>query len=287
MDKIYLNELSLAGQFKDMEGFLDASIPLMKCLKLIQKHQGKIYKQSTFYKRTITRSGKTLNDLRGVYGDKARKLKSLLLGTTDSPPFWDTEENRTQDQAADYICNGEKVGETSIAEAAENQAMLLSFLHSEYEDRNLKVLKNGKLLASVASAVNPAYLAEELWKNRQIIIKEFLCVKYDGTRLNFTKLDEEYGLEQFEAVELKECLEAFQRFVSHDNWNDILTDRSLCYKKYSPSEKEKDWFNRTEYRDYAIDKFRCGNPKRCFGYRENDVFYVLRMERDHSISDNG
>lgn len=36
-----------------------------------------------------------------------------------------------------------------------------------------------------------------------------------------------------------------------------------------------------------IYKFRCKNPKRCFGYRKNDVFHVLRMERDHKISDNG
>ena len=33
--------------------------------------------------------------------------------------------------------------------------------------------------------------------------------------------------------------------------------------------------------------FRCKNPKRCFGYREGEKFYVLRMERDHKISDNG
>lgn len=29
------------------------------------------------------------------------------------------------------------------------------------------------------------------------------------------------------------------------------------------------------------------NDKRYFGYRECDVFNILRMERDHSMSDNG
>ena len=42
----------------------------------------------------------------------------------------------------------------------------------------------------------------------------------------------------------------------------------------------------SKYSDKRIDKFRCVNPKRCFGYRDNDIFYVLRMGRDQNISDN-
>lgn len=43
----------------------------------------------------------------------------------------------------------------------------------------------------------------------------------------------------------------------------------------------------TTIEDTQLVEFRCKNPKRCFGYRKNDVFHVLRMERDHKISDNG
>lgn len=36
-------------------------------------------------------------------------------------------------------------------------------------------------------------------------------------------------------------------------------------------------------------KFRCGEHSqvRCLEYREEEQFYVLRVERDHSISDHG
>lgn len=82
MDKIYLNELSLEGQFEEVDDFLDASIPVMKCLKFVSDKNGQIQKHSMFYSRRITKN-KTWNDLRGERSDKARRLKSLLLSTTD------------------------------------------------------------------------------------------------------------------------------------------------------------------------------------------------------------
>ena len=34
-------------------------------------------------------------------------------------------------------------------------------------------------------------------------------------------------------------------------------------------------------------KFRFSGVMRCFGYRKGDRFRVLRLERDHTVSDNG
>lgn len=34
-------------------------------------------------------------------------------------------------------------------------------------------------------------------------------------------------------------------------------------------------------------KFRFSKVLRCYGYRKEDKFKVLRLERDHSISDKG
>ena len=75
-------------------------------------------------------------------------------------------------------------------------------------------------------------------------------------------------------------------FAEHKDWTEIAQDAALRYKEYKPSRKEN-WFLGSPYEDMTIHKFRCGNPKRCFGFRQGDVFYVLRMERDHSISDKG
>lgn len=34
-------------------------------------------------------------------------------------------------------------------------------------------------------------------------------------------------------------------------------------------------------------KFRFSDVMRCFGYRKDDRFRVLRLERNHTVSDNG
>lgn len=117
-------------------------------------------------------------------------------------------------------------------------------------------------------------------------IDTYLKERYRGTRLSFEEFDLEYGFSDFEKEEIAECLEYFERFAKHKNWTEVMKDSALRYKEYQPS-KKTNWFKGSRYEDVRIDKFRCGNPKRCFGYRKGDVFYALRMERDHSISDNG
>ena len=286
MNKIYLNELSLNGQFDSIEEFLDSCIPLIKCLKFIKDNKRNVYKHSAFFRQHITKDI-LLNDLRGVCSDKARRLKSLLLSTTDTPPFWDLDEELKQDLTAVYMLNGNEITATSIAEAAEEDGILLSFLHDKYRDVILPVYKNGKMLKEIGSAVSLNYLSEQLWKKKQIDIHKYVRARYDGTRLNFSMLEEEYGFIDFEKEELRDCLQAFDKFIKHETWEEVAKDRGLYYKKYVPQSTEKDWFRQEEYREKEIYKFRCGNPKRCFGYRERDTFYVLRMERDHKISDYG
>lgn len=48
MEKVYMNELSIDGQFESMDEFSEAAIPVMKCLKYIKEHEGKIYKPELF-----------------------------------------------------------------------------------------------------------------------------------------------------------------------------------------------------------------------------------------------
>lgn len=286
MNKVYLNELSLEGQYDEIEDFLDAAIPVMKCLRFIQQNHGVIYKNSTFYKQKITKKMKW-HDLRGIYNDKARRLKSLLLSTTDNPPFWDIQDEFLQDLNASYTADGQDVSATSVAEAAEDDGILLSFPHDKYMNRDVEVLKNKEDILHVESAVSLDYLAEQLWKKNEIELYTYLCGRYEGTRLDFSRMEMKYGFQNFEKQEIKDCLQTFEKFVKIETWDEIFRDQSLRYKKYSPASTEKDWFHGDEYKDKIIDKFRCINPKRCFGYREKDIFYVLRMERDHSISDNG
>ena len=58
-------------------------------------------------------------------------------------------------------------------------------------------------------------------------------------------------------------------------------------KKYTPKEKKKNWFVGSKYSGKTIMKFRFSDTMRCFGYRKGDKFKILRLERDHTISNNG
>lgn len=48
MEKVYLNELSLEGQFRDIDQFLDDSMPVIKCLKYMNEQGIGVSKQSNF-----------------------------------------------------------------------------------------------------------------------------------------------------------------------------------------------------------------------------------------------
>lgn len=286
MENIYLNELSVDGQFQDIEEFSDAILPVMKCLKYIKNQGGVVYKYSEFYNRKITKD-KTWNDLRTIRGDHFTRLKSLLLGTTDTPPFWDRQDKWKQDIDAKYQLDDMDVAMTTIAEAAEANGVLLSFPMEKYQNKILHVTKNDAMYLQIPSAVSFDFFVESLREKKQIDIHEYVHKKYEGTRLNFSKIEKQYGFYDFEKEEVEDCLRTFDKFVKIENWNAVYRDKSLRYKKYSPSSKENDWFSDDLYKGNIIDKFRCGNKKRCFGYREDNIFYVLRMERDHKISDKG
>lgn len=73
-------------------------------------------------------------------------------------------------------------------------------------------------------------------------------------------------------------LDAFRKFNELD-WTQIHVDDALDYKKYNNS---KQYFSRIPN---TIYKFRASEKYRCFGYVEERVFYVLRFDLSHKLSD--
>lgn len=114
---------------------------------------------------------------------------------------------------------------------------------------------------------------------------EYCLKKFQNTKLNFSLLESEYGFDILDSIQQKEFLSTFYKF-SQMNWNDIIKSsankKGLNYKQY-----DGDWFRNSVYSGKNIFKFRTTQKSRCFGYRENDEFFILRFETDHKISDNG
>ena len=116
---------------------------------------------------------------------------------------------------------------------------------------------------------------------------ELLRIRYNGTRLDCRSIELKYGTANLEKDEIDQIISSFDKFVRHESWETIALDDGLKYKKYSPSSITDDWFNNARYRGKVIMKFRCSSVLRCYGYRKAEKFIVLRLERDHKISNNG
>ena len=77
----------------------------------------------------------------------------------------------------------------------------------------------------------------------------------------------------------------FKKFEESD-WNAIATDNGLDYKTYNKNKKSKRYFSDDLWQK-SIKKFKITQRNRCFSYVDNGVFYVLRFDLDHELSDVG
>ena len=140
------------------------------------------------------------------------------------------------------------------------------------------------------SAVSFGYLTELLWQKGVLNCLDYLKMRFANGRVVLDNLDKEKdSVSRLQKSEIEEILEALERFNSALSWDEIQQDRFFYYKSYKPASKKADYFAGTEFGKKNIDKFRCGQHSqvRCFGYREEDRFYILMVERDHSVSDTG
>lgn len=280
-----LNEKSLHGQFGNTEEFLKSLGENLVCFQLVQeKMAGQILKISDFYKCRITENVTVSELKKHPASDELRRFRIALEKITETTPFWDEEPEH--DYGGSCWCNGQDVSATAIAEAAVRENGLLSFLSGIYADRILEVTA-GKREYEIYSIYTPRYLVESYKKDIRFTYDEYVKMRYRGSRLDCTLLERKYGADTLEKDEFISLLNTLDKFTMHESWESIALDDGLEYKKYSPAQKKDDWFRNSPYCNQQIMKFRISSRMRCFGYRKKDYFRLLRIERDHSISDKG
>lgn len=280
MIEFLLNEKSLDGQFESMQAFYETLPVMSRNLKILQSNDIILQKHSSLYQRRVTtdftlydlqnRSGKVAPDQR----DKVIYWKRQLSSLMSEPPFWDAESGGSED---------------SIQEAAKRDTDVLSFAHESYKDTILSV-SCGETICEVRSSVSTGYLVEGIFQRGYIDTAEYIRQKYQNGRIRTQYLDMETdSISALEKLEMKELIEGLDRFNAARTWKDITGDRFFNYKSYQPSSEKYNVFANSSFSGKNIDKFRCGQHSkvRCFGYREGELFYVLRIERDHSYSDHG
>ena len=279
-----LNEKSLEGQFDSITSFLMSIKPVIKNIELIHKSNMPIYKTTDFYNCKITKN-KKLCDLKNCeYAEELLRLKLSLDREIYDKPQWDMEP--FHDLYEEFMWNKENVTTTSLAEAAIRNGALLSFYMEVFKDKILEI-SNEQNTYYVNSIYTRQYLVEKYRDQMKIEPEEYLKIICEDTRIDCSTLEEKYGAKILEKDEFDSLITTLNKFINHESWETIAIDDGLEYKKYTPKEKKKNWFVGSKYSGKTIMKFRFSDTMRCFGYRKGDKFKILRLERDHTISNNG
>ncbi|CAA6825161.1 MAG: Unknown protein [uncultured Sulfurovum sp.] len=272
--EILINELSLTGQFKDENEFLDNFDSILKMIKLIDKLNFSIAKEFMFFDVAVTANHK-LSDFLRLRTDRAKKMKQFLAKLAQNPPFWNEIQKHNCSQNT-YNYNSNDICNTSLAESSERDRIVLSFKHNDFLNIILEIQKNNTPM-NIYNLIDKHHFLGHLLSTSQIEPLKYCQFKFENTNLNFSKIEDDYGFNLLETSQQRdEFIDSFKK-VSQMSWQNIINSDGLQYKRY----KGKEFGNQPIY------KFRVTQKYRCFGYREEDIFFILRFEIDHKMSDNG
>lgn len=284
-----INELSLESQFENMTKFRDSlKNSTIKVINLVTEDNGTIYKSKNLGIKMVTEND-TFNDVLKGRTDEARKFKSILLKSMLRDPYW--EDNQVHSSEDLYLFENDVVTDTSMAEAYEREIPLISF-NSDKSITLFSVENENGIKKDIINIVNVDDFKKHLfsiYKDTETL--KYCKLKYHNTNLCFDYFEENYGFNQLEKYEIKVSLEYFDKFTEY-SWEEIMKGKKpFHYKKYTPSSSNINWFETSKFKEKSIDKFRIAYTHdvslRCFGFRENDIFYPLRIEKNHKISDHG
>jgi len=275
---VLINEFSLDGQYKDKDEFLDNLETILPSIRLLENLQINLLKNYFFYNSKIT-SEYIFSDIVKSKDNRIRKFKSYLLKLSNTPPYWNDTRIHccTNDK---YTYNSKNICDTSLAESSQRDKIVLSFNHKSFLNKKFKIQKNKDNIELYNIIHNHNFL-DYLFLNKEISPLEFCLNRYEKTNLDFRLLEYSYGFDILNKEQTQVYLKSFAKF-SLMKWTDIDSDGGFQYKPYNG-----DIFKNTKYSVEKIKKIRISQLYRCFGYREEDIFYVLRFEIDHKISDKG
>ena len=276
--EILLNELSLEGQYESKENFVSTALtPILEVMKEMTSFGKMILKSDEIFKSPITGEINLLELLKfplSHHREETNRLKRLIDQLTKGP-YWN---DSTKQEDTIYLWNNENIWGSSLAESVERDQIVASFLNSRFEERDLQILKEQNEF-TVDNITRKGDIPEILWKNSNISFGDYVRNRFTHGNLDFSRFINEDDFSNINQIEQNLFLNTFRRF-NEMSWNQIIQDRGLNYKAFNSSIPGYSG-------DHSLDKFRASRLIRCHGYREKDKFYVLALETDHSLSDEG
>ena len=286
-----INELSLHGQYRDIDDFsCTGAVSLNGILsELRMLNTSILLKKTTLYERKVTASDSLYNVLCGIpsrTNDRIRKIKGLLASLLIEP-YWDTGPKQNANSTyimtkADGISSD--VSGSSIAEAQARKACLISFEPSDFTLSPLRIRINEENAEyNIHNIFHHGELREILLKERLIGYNEYFTSKY--SKLDFSRLSKRYGFNLLNKTNIELFKDAFRMFDSL-SWHEIPYHNGLDYKPFNNNSNTKDYFTPEQW-STGIYKFRVSDKFRCFGYKQGAVFFVIRIDLEHTLSDKG
>ncbi|CAM3774783.1 hypothetical protein FLBR109950_00640 [Flavobacterium branchiophilum] len=286
--EVLINELSLNGQNQSIQDFINTSfVRFIEIFQILEKQKIYPYKKYDFYnsKITETENFQSLFHLKNVAGisDEIKKYRTIADKCL-SEPFW--EENQQHDSNKVYLYKNQNVSNTSIAEAFERNATLLSFVPSDFNEKQIEVSKENQS-KNLINFSDKKHLLETLYENKLLNFHLFCLNYFRGTKLSFENVNFEKSFNKInERNDEIAYLNSFLSFIEK-SWGDILAQGGkgknkvgLAYSNYH----DQNYF--TNYNCTSdIYKFDATLKARVLGYRDKDVFYVLEFDTDHRLSD--
>lgn len=278
--EVLINELSLHSQYENEDNFIEiGAIPFVSAFNELNKGRDTVFKKYDLYSYKITQE-LTLHDFltseKSRISDATRRLKSSLSSFILDEPYWENSQIHSFENSYSY--KNENLIGFSIAEACEREKVILSFNSINFNLNKIIILKNESEEIEIDNLFDKGH-CNELKRERNIILIEDYCVnRFKGNKLDFSKIDKKDGFELLKREDEDLFIDAFRKFTEL-TWPQIIVNDGLDYKPYPDNDKV---FKNVPHK---IHKFRVSQKYRCFGYTDNGVFYVLRFDLEHKLSD--
>lgn len=278
--EVIINELSLHGQFENENHFVESgAIPFVSAFKELNNSRDTVYKKYDLYSYNITPELSLHNFLianTSRISDATRRLKSLLSGFILDEPYWQIDQKHSLDNT--YLFKDKNIVGFSLAEACERDKVVISFCSEKFNSRILCINKDNSENITLDNLFNKGHCNELNRGRNSIGIDEYCVTRFKGGKLDFSQIDNKLGFELLKKEDEELFIDAFRKFTEL-SWTQINVDDAFDYKLYPDNDKV---FKTIPHK---IHKFRITQKYRCFGYTVNGVFYVLRFDLEHKLSD--
>lgn len=208
--EIFINELSLHGQYQDQNAFEAGIIQFLKLFSYIEEQirQKKLYKDDLLIQREVFKDGYFTESFGKIRNPQLRDNFRRIVFNRLNPVSWrQNQVHNANDWFICSICREENEGlvtDTSLAEVAERQIrnegkihILINFCPSRFSEKEVSIIKNDTESITLTCFDNVEILSK--WHTAIPIRKDdFLR---DETRFRKTNRPPQQGATVFEEIE--------------------------------------------------------------------------------------